>query len=271
MKSFGSLRANPFSRNNRNQTQTQKRLPSQCENCIQALRQIIACDNCFSTLGHNLVKMLMSQLSRSFDPCNAPKMRKNSGSEYNPTQATFDHNREPSKLKLIKLGTSQAEENLEISTVDKYETLKVVPSPFGNSEILDIDRSFMSIDDLSAKTTSFRPTKSLNLDAEKIHRVKKNSAFGKHKYKLRVVNQIMKKRSKKSLLSKKQAIKKSIGLLKQGLMKKLLTGSNDSTNKQKNLLVLANKSKKKTDSNVLSKNIVQAKDVLELKKNEVRA
>lgn len=52
-------------------------------------------------------------------------------------------------------------------------------------------------------------------------------------------------------------------------MKKLLTGSNESGSKQKNLLVLGNKSKKKTDLSVLSRKMVEAKDVLEPKKNEV--
>ncbi|CAI2364776.1 unnamed protein product [Moneuplotes crassus] len=317
MNSFGNLNTSPFSRNIRNRNQTQKCLPSQCDNCIQALRQIIACDNCFSTLGNNLVKMLMSQLSRSVYPCNLPKIRKNSDSEYNPTQSTLDHipahqmknssnnqidcnifgqenplyhkkiipkhskmphkaslsqalcyNREPNKLKLTKLDKNLVEEKLEIPTVDKYETLKVIPCPFGNSEILDIDRSFASSDYFSEKTPDLLPTKSLNIDPEKIHRAKKNSPFGKRKHKLKIINQTTKKHTKKSSLSKKQAIRKSIGLLKQGLMKKLLAVSDEPADNQKNLLVLENKSKKKIGTSVIARKTVDIRDALELKNNE---
>ncbi|CAI2366841.1 unnamed protein product [Moneuplotes crassus] len=270
MATFGKRFSSTLSRKSRNNSKMLNCTQDQCEKCTQALRQIISCNNCFSSLGKNLVKILMTQLKNldSSNPCNSLTLE----SSYNHghvSQYDLDQTRDMGQNKTTHNLPSNgfSAYKLNIPMAQKYETPKALPKPLGHSVVVDADGSFISNDDLSEKKSNLSRVKSLRPGPHIIQKMKKNSSCVKSRSKFKVISNVL-KRNRRSSMSKKQIIKKSIGLLKQGLLKKLTADLNSIGGHKKSLLILEPKPKRKSAQVKNSKIKAKSPNQLQLPQND---
>ncbi|CAI2371685.1 unnamed protein product [Moneuplotes crassus] len=228
MATSGKKYSSTLSRKSRNNSQMLNCAQDQCQSCADALRQIIACNNCFSTLGKNLMKILMTQL-------------------VNVSQCSLDQTRDMEQNKTMYNQTNIvfSAPKLNIPMEQKNETLKQHSQPIERSVVIDADGSFISNDDLSQRKSNLARIKSLRPGPQIIQKLKKNSSLAKRRCKVKAISHVL-KGNRRSSMSKKTIIKKSISLLKQGLLKKLTTDLNSIGGHKKSLLILEPKPKKKS-------------------------
>ncbi|CAI2359789.1 unnamed protein product [Moneuplotes crassus] len=227
-----------------------------CDSCVMALRQLLACDRCFTHLGQNLVKLLMFQLNNVLDPCNAPVRRKKSiySENTNDEDSSFarrkrsQNNRKSRNLQAFN-SAEQHNKTLMSKNSKHFKEDAIGLRLRGNNNLNSSIQFSESKGDITPNTHvsgNFNDNFNSSANATGHRQIRSKKRL------LRQASRTLKVK-KRSTLTKKQIIKKSMSLIKLGFLKKLKdkikqqgkdSEATEDDNPQKDSPVLVPKSKK---------------------------